>query len=81
MIIKIPYISLVNILSKKEIVKEFIQKDANASAIAKEVCSVIGNEKKYNAMRESLLKIRKDLGEAGVAKRAAEMIVSEVFPK
>jgi hypothetical protein len=32
-------------------------------------------------MRESLLKIRKDLGESGVAKRAAEMIVSEVFPK
>lgn len=81
MIIKVPYISLVNILSKKEIVKEFIQKDADAIGIAKEVCSIIGNEKKYNAMRESLLKIRKDLGEPGVAKRAAEMIASEVFPK
>ena len=81
MIIKVPYISLVNILSRKEIVKEFIQKDANAQGIAKEVCSVLGNEKKYTAMRESLLKVRKDLGESGVAKRAAEIIVSEVFPK
>lgn len=81
MIIKVPYISLVNILSKKEIVKEFIQKDANSAAIAKEVCSIIGNEKKYMTMRDNLLKIRKDLGESGVAKRAAAMIISEVFPK
>lgn len=81
MIIKVPYISLVNILSKKEIVKEFIQKDANAISIAKEVCSIISSEKKYDGMRDNLLKIRKDLGEPGVAKRAAEMILSEVFPK
>ena len=80
LIIKVPYISLVNILSKAAIVKEFIQKDANAPAIAKEVCSVLGNEKKYNTMRAKLLRLRGELGEPGVAKRAAKMIVDEVFP-
>lgn len=81
MIIKVPYISLVNILSGKEIVKEFIQKDANTEAISKEVCSVLGNEKKYTDMRQNLLKIRKELGERGVAQRAAKMILGEVFPE
>ena len=80
LIIKVPYISLVNILSKAAIVKEFIQKDANAPTIAKEVCSVLGNEKKYNTMRAKLLRLRGELGEPCVAKRAAKMIVDEVFP-
>jgi len=70
----------VNILSKAGIVKEFIQKDADASSIAKEVCSVLGNEKKYNTMRANLLRLRGELGEPGVAARAAKMIVDEVFP-
>ncbi len=81
MIIKVPYISLVNILSKKGVVKEFIQKDANPKAIAQEICSIIGSEKNYNSMRAQLLKLRSQLGEPGVAKRAAQIIIDEVFPK
>jgi len=81
MIIQVPYISLVNILSKKGVVKEFIQKDANAKAIAQETCRIIGSESNYNDMREQLLKLRSELGEPGVAKRAAEIILGEVFPK
>lgn len=81
MIIQVPYISLVNILSKKGVVKEFIQKDANAKAIAQETCRIIGSESNYNDMRRQLLKLRGELGEPGVAKRAAEIILGEVFPK
>ena len=80
LIIKVPYISLVNILSKAAIVKEFIQKDAEVHAIAKEVCTILGSDKKYNAMRANLLRLRGELGEPGVADRAAKMIVDEVFP-
>jgi lipid-A-disaccharide synthase len=81
MIIKVPYISLVNILSKRIVVKEFIQKDANAASISREVCSILSSEKKYNSMRAKLLKIRADLGEPGVAVRAAKMMADEVFPR
>ena len=81
MIIQVPYISLVNILSRKGVVKEFIQKDANAKAIAQETCRIIGSESNYNDMRAQLLKLRSELGEPGVAKRAAEILIGEVFPK
>ncbi|MDR1684144.1 MAG: lipid-A-disaccharide synthase [Elusimicrobiota bacterium] len=80
LIIKVPYISLVNILSKKQVVKELIQKDAAVAAVAKEVCAVLSSEKAYCAMREKLLKIRQDLGEGGVAEKAAKIIIDEVFP-
>ncbi|MDR0646239.1 MAG: lipid-A-disaccharide synthase [Elusimicrobiota bacterium] len=80
LIIKVKYISLVNILSKKAVVKELIQNDAQVETIAKEVCSVLGSEKKYNAMRANLLRLRAELGEPGVAARAAKMILDEVFP-
>ncbi|MDR1124036.1 MAG: lipid-A-disaccharide synthase [Elusimicrobiota bacterium] len=81
LIIKVPYISLVNILSKAPIVREFIQKDAAPLPIAKEVCAILGSEKKYTSMRDKLLRLRGELGEPGVAKRAAKMIIDEVFPK
>ncbi|MDR0953169.1 MAG: lipid-A-disaccharide synthase [Elusimicrobiota bacterium] len=81
LIIKVPYISLVNILSKKKVVGEFIQREANVGAISKEVKAVIGDEKAYNNMRQALLQIRKDLGESGVANRAAKMIIDEAFQK
>jgi len=80
MIIKVPYISLVNILSKAAVVREFIQKEAQPSAIAKEVCSILSSEKKYTGMRGNLLRLRSELGEPGVANRAAKMIIDEVFP-
>ncbi len=81
LIIKVPYISLVNILSKEWVVKEFIQKDANPQEIAKEACRIIGNKENFDIMRSKLLKLRSELGEPGMAKRAAEIIVEEVSPK
>ncbi|MGB2578326.1 lipid-A-disaccharide synthase [Elusimicrobium simillimum] len=80
-IIKVPYISLVNILAKKEIVKEFIQDSANVKNLSGEVMSYFQNPGKMQNMREELLKIRHSLGEPGVAKRAAELILGEVFPQ
>jgi len=80
LIIRVPYISLVNILSKAAVVKEFIQKDATPANIAGEVCAVLGSDKKFNAMRANLLRLRGELGEPGVATRAAKVIVDEVFP-
>ncbi|WP_424245627.1 lipid-A-disaccharide synthase [Elusimicrobium posterum] len=79
-VIKVPYISLVNILTKKEVVKEFIQNDANVRNISAEVMSYFQNPKKSFKMRDELLKIRESLGTPGVAHRAAETIVTEIFP-
>lgn len=79
-VIKVKYISLVNLLVGKEVVKEFIQDKANARNISAEVMSFFQNPKKGFKMRDELLEIRASLGEPGVAMRAAKMITEEIFP-
>ncbi|MDD6152656.1 MAG: lipid-A-disaccharide synthase, partial [Elusimicrobia bacterium] len=76
MVIKVPYISLVNLLSRKAVVKELIQQDATSRALAAETMAMFQNPQKLADMREELLKLRASLGEPGVAARAAEDILN-----
>lgn len=78
MVIKVPYISLVNLLSRKALVKELIQHDATARALAAETMAMFQNPQKLADMRAELLKLRASLGEPGVAKRAAEEILHDL---
>lgn len=78
MVIKVPYISLVNLLSKKPLVKELIQYDATPRSLAAETMAMFQNPAKLEAMRGELLKLRASLGEPGVAKRAAAEILKDL---
>ena len=80
-VIKVPYISLVNLLAKKPLVKELIQADANANALAAEAMAMFQNPAKLTAQHEELLKLRAWLGEKGVAARAAKEILSDIVKK
>lgn len=77
-VIKVPYISLVNLLSQKPLVKELIQYDATPRALAAETMAMFQNPAKLAQMREELLKLRASLGEPGVAKRAAAEILNDL---
>lgn len=79
LIIQVPYISLVNILRKQQVVKELIQNHATAENIAKETLFVLETQKKFIAMCRNMAAIREHLGLPGVAKRTAEVILGEVF--
>ena len=79
MIIQVPYISLVNLLRRQEVVKELIQKDASAQQIAKETCSVLVSPKRFTIMRKNMLDIREMLGMPGVAQRTAEVILGDIL--
>ena len=78
MVIKVPYISLVNLLSKKPLVKELIQHDATSRALAAETMAMFQNPAKLAQMRDELLQLRASLGEPGVAKRAAAEILNDL---
>ncbi len=78
MVIKVPYISLVNLLSGKALVKELIQHEATPRALAAETMAMFQNPPQLAHMREELLKLRASLGEPGVAKRAAAEILNDL---
>jgi len=77
-IVKIPYISLANILLKKPVVKELIQEKANPDALAQEALALLNNPPKMAAMRAEFLGLRSMLGNPGAAERAAEKILNHL---
>ena len=78
MIIKVRFISLVNILSNKEVVREFIQGDVSPQAISKEILGILGDENKYLTMRKTMLELRNKLGAPPVAKQSAQLILEDL---
>ncbi len=72
MVIKIPYIGLVNVVAGKKIVEEFIQNDANVHNVANGMESALHNQHLIDALE----KIRTQLGEGGASQRAAEIVLT-----
>jgi lipid-A-disaccharide synthase len=73
-LVKVKWISLVNLVADKEIVKELIQNEFNPDNLANELKSLIENETKRNTMLEGLRSLREKLGGEGASKRAAQVV-------
>jgi lipid-A-disaccharide synthase len=72
--IKVRYISLVNLIMGREIVKELIQNDFNRTSVKAELDKLINDQKYRTRMLENLKILRSLLGEPGAAERAADKI-------
>ncbi len=72
--VRLPYISLVNIIAGKGIVPEVKQDDARPEVLSKAILEIINDDSQMRKMSEELRKVKAELGEKGAAKRAAEAI-------
>lgn len=77
-LIKVKYISLVNLIMEKEVVKELIQDDFNESNLVKELEQLLKNSGKQRKLLDDLDSLKSRLGNAGASEKAAELIVSMV---
>ena len=68
------FISLVNLLSGKEVVKELLQEDASADNIYTELKKIINDEPYRNEMINSLDKIREIMKDRKPSVRVADMV-------
>ena len=79
-VIKVPFISLVNLVAEKEVVLELVAQHFTVENVTQELNKILSD----TAYRESMLvgynTIRKSLGETGTAKRAAQKIVESLKP-
>jgi lipid-A-disaccharide synthase len=78
-LVKIPYISLVNILAGKEIVPELIQNRMTPASIAHEALGILQDVRRQHDMIQAFQSIRTSLGGAGASKRAAAYILAEAI--
>ncbi len=74
----IKFVSLVNIILNKEVVKELIQHLLTTKNLETEVDKLLYDEKYRNAMKISYAQIRKLLGKPGASERAAKKIVERL---
>ncbi|MDO9634484.1 MAG: lipid-A-disaccharide synthase [Paludibacter sp.] len=72
--IKLKYISLVNILAGKQVVKEYIAHLFTTENIVAEMKRILQDQVYRDEMIASYNELRKSLGDPGTAKRAAEFI-------
>jgi lipid-A-disaccharide synthase len=81
LLVKIRFISLVNLLLDKEVVRELIQGDLNDKNIVKEINALIRGGWKREVQKKHYDEIRGMLGEPGVSIRVASDMVSALKAK
>ncbi|TAL63107.1 MAG: lipid-A-disaccharide synthase [Bacteroidetes bacterium] len=75
MLVKVDYISLVNLIMGKEVVRELIQNDFNESAVRNELNKLLNESDYRNTMTANLNELRNKLGGAGASRKTAELML------
>jgi len=76
LIIKIPYISLPNIIAGRKIVPELVQGDANTDNIVNAAMPILTEPNVRQAIVRDLVEMRQKLGTTGAVKRVAHEILA-----
>ena len=71
LVLKVPFVSLVNLIAGKEVVTELVAGDMSASAVKRELALILPGGKKRKQMLEDYGNLIQILGEAGASERAA----------
>lgn len=74
-VVKIPYVSLVNIIMGREVVRELLQSDMTVEKAAEELKSILPGGEKHLLMKSDYERLRRAVGEAGASDRVAEKMV------
>jgi lipid-A-disaccharide synthase len=70
-----PYFGLPNLILKKKFIPELIQEDLKAERVAVEVMKILSNKEKYYYIKRCLARVSEKLGQPGVNKKVARIII------
>ena len=73
--IKVPFISLVNLILNKQVVTELVQTDFNKERLIKEIDKLL-NKKHRTVLLQEYKYLIKKLGTKGASKRAAQAVIN-----
>lgn len=80
-LIKVKYISLVNLIMEKEIVKELIQEDLNYLRLRAELDKILHGSKNRKVLLDEYHRLQQILGPKGATRKAAQLIVKKINKK
>ena len=76
---KVRFISPVNLLMKKFIIPEFVQKNFNEKKIFYKACRLLDLSSEKAKIKKGYILLKKELGEEGVVERAAKEIINSII--
>lgn len=74
LLVRLPHVSLINLVLDEAVVPELIQRQAKPERIAREVENLLARPDRIQAMRRRLADLRPRLGEPGASARAAREV-------
>ena len=77
-VLKVPYISLVNLIANKEVVKELVAEGMTVDNMRKELDLILNDESYRNKMLAGYKEMQHRLGEPGAPKRAASQMIETI---
>jgi len=75
LILKIPYISLVNLVAGTEVVPELVAEQMNVANLRRHLAAILPGGKQREAMLQGYEEVARRLGAPGAPKRAAQLMV------
>ncbi len=79
--IRVPYITMANLLCGKRLVPELVQAQADAPGVAREALLILEDPRRLSGLRKELSALRGLLGGPGAARRAAEAVLETAGSK
>ena len=76
---KLRFISPINLLMKRQIVPEFVQKEFNVNSVFRKSCKLLDKNNEKIKIKQGYKLLKKNLGYEGVAKRAAMEILNSII--
>lgn len=80
-VVKVKYISLVNLIMDKLVVKEFIQHDMNSENLSKELNELLHNSERLDQLKKDYASLKEILSEKGNASAKAAASIVQLLSK
>ena len=80
-VVKIPYVSLVNIVAGKEVVRELLQEDASPENISAEMLQILDNPEYNQEICTDLEAVRQLIGQKGCSTKVARILLEMIEEK
>ncbi len=79
LLVRVPYIAMVNLISGRLVVPELIQNEASGEAIARELLVILKDDAKRGRMKKELGEVAARIGEPGASRRVARRVVEFLY--
>ena len=76
LMVRLPYVSLVNLVLGRKVIPELLQSNARPEQIAADAEQILTDDRERERIRKGLAELRERLGEGGASRRAAHEVAA-----